>query len=97
MYARVLVAQVQPDKSEELIQTIRDSVVPAIEQEVGFKGLLLLNNVESGEGISITLWETPVDLKSIETNGYLQEQLEKIAPFLLKPPAQGVYEVSVQA
>jgi heme-degrading monooxygenase HmoA len=96
MYARVLVAQVQPDKSEELIQTVRDSVLPAVEQEVGFKGLLLLNNTETGEGISITLWDTPVDLKASETSGYLQEQLAKVAPFLVKPPAQGVYEVSVQ-
>lgn len=96
MYARVLVAQAQPDKSEELIQTIRDSVIPAVEQEVGFKGMLLLNNTESGEGIAITFWETPVDLKASETNGYLQEQLNKVVPLLVKPPAQGVYEVSVQ-
>ncbi|HET9920038.1 MAG TPA: hypothetical protein VFQ30_09385 [Ktedonobacteraceae bacterium] len=96
MYARVLVAQVKSGESEALTQVVRDSVVPAVKQEVGFKGLLLLNNVETGEGISITFWETPVDLKASETSGYLQEQLAKVAPYLTKSPGQGVYEVVVQ-
>ena len=63
---------------------------------MGFKGLLLLNERATGRGISITLWETPVDLKASETSGYLQQQLSKVASLLTEPPEIGVYEVSVK-
>ena len=96
MYARVLMAQTKPGKTDELIQIIRDSVIPEVKQEIGFKGLLLVNEQATGRGISITLWETPVDLKASETGGYLQQQLSKVASLLTEPPEIGVYEVSIQ-
>ena len=96
MYARVLMAQAKPDKTDELIQLIRNSVIPEVKQEVGFKGLLLLNESATGRGISITLWETPVDLKASETTGYLQQQLARVASLLTEPPVVGVYEVSIK-
>src|SRR5215831_16488537 len=96
MYARVLMAQAKPGETDKLIQLIRDSVVPEVKQEIGFKGLLLLNEQATGRGISITLWETPVDLKASETSGYLQQQLSKVAPLLTESPVIGIYEVSIQ-
>jgi len=96
MYARVLMAQTKPGKTDELIQIIRDSVIPEVKQEIGFKGLLLVNEQATGRGISITLWETPVDLKASETSGYLQQQLAKVASLLTEPPVVGVYEVSIK-
>jgi len=96
MYARVLTAQPEPGKTHELIQLVRDSVIPEVQQEVGFKGLLLLNERATGRAISITLWETPVDLKASETSGYLQQQLSKVAPLLTESPVIGIYEVSIK-
>ncbi len=96
MYARVLTAQAKPGQIDELIRIIRDSVTPELKREVGFKGFLLLDERATGKGISITLWETPVDLKASETSGYLQQQLDKVAPLLTEPPMMGVYEVSIQ-
>ncbi len=96
MFARVLTAQAKPGKTDELTDIVRDSVIPEVKQEVGFKGLLLLNEHATGKGISITLWETPVDLKASETSGYLQQQLAKVAPLLAEPPVVGIYEVSIR-
>ena len=96
MYARVLTAQAKPGQIDELIRIIRDSVTPELKREVGFKGFLLLDERVTGKGISITLWETPVDLKASETSGYLQQQLDKVTPLLTEPPVMGVYEVSIQ-
>ena len=96
MFARVLTAQTKPGMMDELIRCFRDSVIPEVRHEVGFKGLLLLNERATGKGISITLWETPVDLKASETSGYLQKQLDKVVPLLSEPPVIGVYEVSIQ-
>jgi len=96
MYARVLTAQAKPGQTDELIRIINDSVIPAVKREIGFKGLLLLNEHATRKGISITLWETPVDLKASQTSAYLQQQLDKVAPLLAEPPVVGVYEVSIQ-
>ena len=96
MHARILTGQAKPGQVDELIQVIRDSVTPELKREVGFKGFLLLTERATGKGISITLWETPVDLKASETSGYLQQQLDKVAPLLIEPPVIGVYQVSIQ-
>lgn len=96
MYARVLTALAKPDQLDEMIRIIGDSTVASVKQELGFKGFLLLRERATGKGISITLWETPVDLKASETNGYLRHQLESIASCLSDPPIVGVYEVSIQ-
>ncbi len=96
MYARVLTARAKPGQIDELIRIIHDSVTPELKREVGFKGFLLLDERATGKGISITLWENPVDLKASETNGYLQHQLDKVVPLLSEPPSVGVYEVSIQ-
>lgn len=96
MHARVLTAQARPGQTDELIGIIRDSVTPELKGEVGFKGFLLLTEHATGKGISITLWETLVDLKASETSGYLLQQLDKVAPLLAEPPTVGIYEVSIQ-
>ena len=89
MYARVLTAQAKTGRTDELIHLIHDSVIPEVKREIGFKGLLLLNERTTGKGISITLWETPVDLKASETSGYLRQQLDKVTPLLSEPPVIG--------
>jgi heme-degrading monooxygenase HmoA len=96
MYARVLTAQAKPGQSDELIRIIGGSVVASVKKELGFKGFLLLHERATGKGISITLWENPVDLKASETSGYLRHQLDTIDSLLTDPPVVGVYEVSIQ-
>ena len=44
MYARVTLAQIQPGKTGELIQFLRDNVVAAAQQQQGFKGLVVLTD-----------------------------------------------------
>jgi hypothetical protein len=96
MHARVLTAQAQPGQIDELIRIIRDAITPELKREVGFKGFLPLTERATRRGISITLWETPVDLKASEASGYLQRQLDKVAPLLSESPTVGIYEVSIQ-
>ena len=96
MHARVTFAQVQLEKTDEVVQLIRDSVLPAAQQQQGFKGILSLIDRATGKGITITLWETEADMKAGET-GYYQEQLAKFAQFFTSAPTREGYEVSVQA
>ncbi len=99
MNARVTFVQIAPGKLDEAIDRYRDSVLPAAEQQKGFKGLYLLTLTDrsAGKGISITLWETEADMLAGENSGYYQQQLAKFKDVFSAPPVREAYEVSVQA
>jgi heme-degrading monooxygenase HmoA len=95
MYARVITAQVQPGKIEEAISIYRNAVVPAVQQQKGFKGISLLVDRNTGKGMSIVLWETEADMTAGEVSGFLREQIAKMAPTFAAPPITKHCEVSV--
>ncbi len=99
MNARVTFVQIVPGKLDEAVDLYRDSVLPAAEQQKGFKGLYLLTLTDrsAGKGISITLWETEADMIAGENSGYYQQQLAKFKDVFGAPPVREAYEVSVQA
>ncbi len=96
MYARVITAQVQPGKIEEAIGIYRNSVVPAVQQQKGCKGISLLVDRSTGKGMSLTFWETEADMVAGEASGHYREQVAKMVPTLAAPPATEHYEVAVQ-
>ena len=98
MYARVVTAQVSPDKVEEGIRLWRDSVMPAARQQKGFKSGRLLVDRKTGKITSVGLWETEADIQaSGESSAYMQEQLAKFASLFTAPPVVEHYEVAVEA
>lgn len=99
MHARAMIGQIKPVKRGEMDDAIRiyhDSIVPAAQQQQGFKGALLLTNSHTGKAVSITLWETEVDMMESETNEYYQEQIAKIGWTLAGPGLVDHYQLSVQ-
>ena len=97
MYARVTLAQLQPGKVDELLQFLRDNVVPAAQRQQGFKGLLLLTDETTNKGIAVALWETEADLAaSEESSGYYTVQLARGAHFFAAPPVREAYQVTLQ-
>lgn len=100
MHARAMIGQVKPEKLGEMdraIRTYQNSIVLAAQQQKGFKDALLLTNSHTGKAISITLWETEIDMMESETNDYYQQQIEKIAWVLAGSGIVDHYLVSVQA
>jgi hypothetical protein len=100
MNARAMIGQIKPEKLSEMdsaIHTYQNSIVLAAQQQKGFKGALLLTNPHTGKAISITLWETEIDMMESETNDYYQKQIEKIGWVLAGPGIVDHYLVSVQA
>lgn len=97
MYARVTLAQLQPGKVDELLQFLREHVVPAAQAQQGFKGLLLLTDETTNKGTAIALWETEADLAASEANdGYYTVQLARGAHFFAAPPVRETYQVTLQ-
>jgi len=97
MHTRLVSVKLQPDKIDEGISIYQDAVVPAAQQQPGFKGIFLLVDREAGKGISIALWETEADMLAGEANEYLQQQIARMAPTFAGQPVTEHYEVGVYA
>ncbi len=97
MYARVVTAQVAPDKVDETIQLWQDSVMPAARQQKGFMSGRLLVDRKTGKAIASSLWETQADAQATgEGSAYLQEQLAKFASLFTAPPVVEYYELAAE-
>ncbi len=96
MFAQVVRVQVQPGKTDEAIAIFKDSVMPAAQQQKGFRNGYLLVDRSANRGIGISLWETEADVVALATSGFYQEQVAKFAAVFAGPPEREVYEVGVQ-
>jgi len=97
MYARITSGKINPDKATEATGTYRDSVVPAVKQQPGFKGAYLLEDPsKSGKFISVTLWDSESSMNESESSGYYREQIGKVAAFFTEQPTLEHYEVTIQ-
>lgn len=94
MYARTTVMQGRPETMKEATRIFNESVIPAAEQQKGFKGALFLTDPNSGKGMSITLWDSEEDMRAGEGSGYFKEQIAKFGPLLAGPPTRDLFVVS---
>ncbi len=95
MYARVTVATTLPGKTDDVLRIERDSIVPACNQQKGFKGLYQLHDHKTNKGLTISLWETEADMRAAEVSGFYQQQVAKMKDVLAAPPVREEYEVSL--
>jgi len=58
MYARSGTSQMKPGKMDEAIRMYRESVLPTLGQQTGFKGLYWLADRSTDKYVVFTLWET---------------------------------------
>ncbi|MCP4362703.1 MAG: hypothetical protein GY796_32260 [Chloroflexi bacterium] len=96
VHASVLIGQVKLGRLDGAVSIYKKSILPTMKEQTGFKGTLLLGNPDTHQFIAISIWETRVDMLSGEASAYLQAQLHKIKPFLVRPLANTHYVVSVQ-
>ena len=96
MYARAVNVQFQSGKIDEATRIVKDTIVPVLQEQKGFKGQILLTQHDTGKAISINLWETEADLTEFESSPHYRELMGKLADVLAGPPAGERYEVSVQ-
>ncbi|HEY4667607.1 MAG TPA: antibiotic biosynthesis monooxygenase [Anaerolineales bacterium] len=97
MHARTGSSQMKSGKMDEAIGMYRDSVLPMLKKQKGFKGLYWLTDRSTDKYTVVTLWETEADMKATETSGLLQEVVAKFGDFVATPPAIERFEVSFHA
>jgi heme-degrading monooxygenase HmoA len=80
MYVNVAKGRLQPDKTEEAIELWRNTLLPELRQHEGFRGLLVMGERQTGEGLSITLWETEEDFRATASERGYQQTFSQIGP-----------------
>lgn len=64
-----------PGETDAAIRAANDLIVTALRDAPGFKGVQLLFNAKSGEGLATTLWATEADMLAAEQDANrLREQ-----------------------
>lgn len=97
MYARVVTNQIQPGKVDQWRALISDSIVPALKEQEGFAGFVVLVDREHGKTIGYSMWESEAALAASESDGHYQAQIAKLGEVLASPPVREAYELIVVA
>ena len=96
MHARVVIMEMLPIDVEEAVRTYRDRVVPAGNEQEGFRGAWMLTDPETGEGLSISLWQSADDMLASEDSEFHNRELDELEDFFISAPLRKHYEVSVK-
>jgi heme-degrading monooxygenase HmoA len=66
VYARISTLEGSPEHIDEGLRQVRENVLPQIQQQEGFKGMVALADRQSGKTLGITFWESEEMLKASE-------------------------------
>jgi heme-degrading monooxygenase HmoA len=96
VHARVVSMEILPTDMEEAVRIYQDSVLPAAREERGFRGALMLTDHHTGEGVSISLWESEDDMHASEASGFYHGKLDALDRLFVSAPIRKHYEVSAR-
>ncbi len=96
MIARVTRFQVNVDKVDESIKAFKESVIPAVKLQKGYRSGYLLTDRKTGKCISIAFWDSEKDAVADEQSGQYQERVDIGKNQHTAPPIHELYEVAIQ-
>ena len=73
MFARVTNSIVPKDKLDAMNKVMAETTWPGSKKQKGYKGFLTLMNPETGERITVSLWDTMADMKASEKASYFTQ------------------------
>ena len=94
-HARVVIMEMLPIDVKEAVRAYRERVVPAGREGEGFGGAWMLTDPETGEGLSISLWESADDMRASEESDFHRREIGELEAFFVSAPVRKHYEVSV--
>ena len=96
MHARVVSMETLPMNVGEAVRIYQDRVLPAAREQEGFRGALMLTDQDTGEGLSISLWDSEEDMHASEASGFYHRKLNELDALFISTPVRKHYEVSAQ-
>jgi hypothetical protein len=94
MYSRVTLLEVDTLRTsmEDAETLFCDRVLPGLQEQEGFEGVLVLSTAE-GRGMIVTLWAT--EEEAADPGGFSTDALERFATLFRSPPGREYYRVAV--
>ena len=86
MFARTLTFEINVEKKEELVTTIKDQVLPILHKQIGFLEMLPFFQTKASveKVFTISIWTTQNDAERYQREFYPQV-LEILKPFVVAP------------
>lgn len=75
MHARIGRVTFLPDKADEVIDEVKEAIVPKFEASEGYKGYTLLIDRATGSGIGISFWESEDAMLATDSLGQEARQV----------------------
>ena len=75
MFSRVVRLKGDASKTDEAIKLWTQSIQPLIKKQKGYAGVSLLTNRKTGDGLSVSYWETEEAMK--ESRGQIRPEAQK--------------------
>jgi heme-degrading monooxygenase HmoA len=66
VYARISTLEGPPEHIDEELRQVRENILPQIQQQEGFKGMVALADRQTGKTLGITFWESEEALEASE-------------------------------
>jgi heme-degrading monooxygenase HmoA len=96
LHARVVSMEMLPINVGEAVRIYQNRVVPAAREQRGFRGALILTDPDTGEALSISLWDSEDDMYASEASGFYHRKLDELDALFISTPVRKHYEVSAQ-
>ena len=93
MFARVSTAHGRAEETEQVLAVWRQQILPAAQEQQGFRGVLVLSDRSSGKWYTLTLWDSQADAGRTMTSDYMRQALAQVGPYLTQPVTQEHLEV----
>jgi heme-degrading monooxygenase HmoA len=94
MEARVSTIEGQPDRIDNVLSQVESDILPALQQQDGFKGFTLLVDRSSGKVVGLSYWESAAARQASEEVG--RQSRERAAETAGgSSPTVEVFEVAV--
>ena|SRR2546421_5597618 len=76
MFSRVVRLKGDANRTDEAIKLWTQSVLPLIKKQKGYAGISMLTNRKTGDGLSVSYWETEQAMK--ESRGNIRPEAQKV-------------------
>ena len=83
MYMRLFHSKYQPGALPKIQQIYDEEIIPRLQKTEGcLSACLIISDLHSNEGMSMTLWKSFEHAEAYEKSGVFQELLDKVMPYL---------------
>ena len=97
MIALITRVSILPNKMDQALEIINTSIMPRLEQIEGYLGLFIMADRESRELASLSLWKDYRSFRTIELDGFADQQAAKLASVVAGAITGTPYEVVTSA